>query len=451
MTIAGVGAEVAPLSLQQEFLRLFDQGDDTGPFGPRYVITDGWRVRGRVDVAALRRALDDVCARHESLRTVISRGAAEPAQRVLPPASVELLVHDLPGVPAAERATRAEELVNEAEARPFPVTDLPLLRAVLGRFDDRDAVLVLTTHHSAADAWSMQVIVREVAACLAARSAGREPELPEAAQYREYAARQRENADGPAVAAAREYWRTTLRGARILVQPTDGPPSGPPTTGWHRFLTSSQVRANTVRLAAEKRSSPFMVLLAAFTVLVNRQSGATDIVVPTFAPGRGDRQFENTVGSFFNFVPLRVDLVGCRTFSDVVGRVRATCIGAYAHELPLVQVLAEAPELMASAMAPGVAPCLFQVIQPPFMLEGERIGELAYEAIWRREISQPIGSDIPDGMLWSVHVGPSDDLVGAIGFSSHLYRTSTVDGLAQRFVALLGELVARPDDQLDRI
>jgi hypothetical protein len=432
----------AALSLQQHFLCLFDQGDDAGPFGPHYVLVDGWRLRGRVDIEALRQALVDVVERHEALRTRVHRAAGSGHQEVLPAGQPELLVLDLDEPPGPDRDLRTEELINEIETRPFPVHGVPLLRAVLGRFDEHDSVLVLATHHSASDAWSIQVVIRDLADSYAARAAGREPRLAEVAQYRDYVAAQQQEADGPAVAAARAYWRNTLRGARILVAPTRRQ-QGEPATTWHRFLTEPGLRADLSRLAAATRSSPFMVLLAAFTVHMHRRTGATDIVVPTFAPGRRHQRFQSTVGSFFNFVPLRVDLAGCRSLRDVVGRARTACLGAFAHELPLMYVLAEAPELMAS-VGPDAAPCLFQVIQPPYMMLGQRIGDLEYTAVWRRVISQPAGSDIPDGMLWSVHLGETE-AVGAIGFSRHLFDLAEVDDQVAGYLAVLGEMVADLD------
>ncbi|GHJ44198.1 hypothetical protein Cs7R123_15400 [Catellatospora sp. TT07R-123] len=439
-----------PLSLQQEFLRLFDRGDAEGPFGPRYIVADGWRVGGEVDLAALRQALDDVAARHESLRTTIVRGEEGSGQRVSPPSAVSLTVRDLPGVDPADRGRVAEELVNEIEAQTYSIRQSPLLWAVLGRFDRTDSVLVLVTHHTAADAWSMQVVMRDVASCYAARVQGREPGLEPAAQYGEYAVAQLEQLGAPSVQRAREYWRKTLDGARILTVPADKARGAEEEaiTGWYRFLAGAELRTGTARLAESTHSSPFMVLLAAFNVLASRQTGSQDIVVPTFTPGRGQARFQKTVGSFFNFVPLRTDLTGCATFRDVVARTRATCLGAYSHEVPLLVVLQEAPELMASLAAPGVAPALFQVIQPPFVMEREQIGGLEFSAIWRRVITQEIGSDIPDGVLWSLHLGPTEEIVGAIGYSAHLFTTQTLDRSTAEYVSLLGSLLASPDAPL---
>ncbi|GHB29423.1 condensation domain-containing protein [Streptomyces chryseus] len=433
----------AALSLQQQFLCMFAQGFKTGPFGPHYTEVFAWRVHGRVDVRAMRLALADVVERHEALRTVVhlENGGA---QSVLPAVQPELELVDLDESPGADRDRRAEQLMIQAETRSFPADQVPLLRAVLGRFDEQDSVLVLCAHHSAADVWSIQVILRDLAECYTARAAGDEPQLPEVAQYRDYVAAQQEEADGPAVAASRAYWRETLRGAKILVAPVH-PTGQSPATSYHRFTTDAHLSAEVSRLAKETRSSPFMVLLAAFTVFVNRRTRATDIVVPTFTPGR-EHRFQSTVGSFFNFSPLRVNLDGCRTFRDVVSRTRKACIGAFSHELPLLHILAEAPELMSSA-GPDAVPTLFQAVQPPYLMQGDRIGDLEYTAIWRRVIPQPLGSDTPDGMIWSMHLSDTE-VVGGLSFSRHLFEQAEVGDQAAGFLEVIGEMVAAPDSAI---
>jgi hypothetical protein len=435
------------LSLQQQFLCLFAQGFEAGPFGPHYVEVDGWRVHGRIDVPALRLALADVVERHEALRTVLHLENGGGTQSVVPAGQPELAVVELDEPPGADRDRRAERLWIETEAQPFPFNEVPLLRAVLGRFDEQDSVLLLAANHTATDVWSAQVIMRDLAECYAARAAGDEPRLPEVTQYRDYVAAKQEEAAGPAVAASRAYWRETLRGARIMVVPTRRNEQVVPATSYHRFLTDAHLRAGVSRVARATHSSPFMVLLAAFTVFVNRRTQATDITVPTFAPGRRHPRFQSTVGSFFNFVPLRVDLAGCRTFRDVVARTRTACAGAFTHELPLLHVLAEAPELMAS-LGPDVAPCLFQAVQPPYLMEGKRIGDLEYTTIWRRVMpQQPVGPETPDGQIWSMALGDTE-MVAGISFSRHLFDQAEIEEQVAGYLSVLGEMLAGLDSAI---
>ncbi|MFJ9829546.1 condensation domain-containing protein [Streptomyces sp. NPDC101160] len=451
--VAAAPDEEVPLSVQQEFLCLWDKGDDMGPFGPRFHIVDGWRVRGPVDPALLRAALDDVVVRHEALRTTVVRDAEPRHQRILDPAPVPLEIRDLSGIDPADteaRHLRCEELLNEIAADTIGVGRMPLLRAVLGRFDDEDAVLALIAHHTAVDAWSMQVILRDLAALYAVRAGDRGAAPEPAPQYREYARWQRSTEARKAEHAARAFWRDKLDGARALALPTDRTRTEAPdfSTSWHRFGWGERLREQVTQLAAESRSSAFIVLLAAFNVFLHRQTGDTDIVVPTFTPGRTQARFQDAVGSFFNFLPLRTDLSGCATFRDVLARTRETCLEAYTREIPLATVLEEAPELMERVAVDGLASCVFQVIQTPFTMAGERIGPLAYEAVRRKVLSQTVGSDIPDGTLLCLEISPTGELIGELGFSSNLYDVSTVRGLVAGFREVLSELVAAPDTVL---
>lgn len=444
VTNAETQQATAALSLQQQFLAMFAQGFEAGPFGPQYTEVSAWRLHGHVDVETLRLALADMVERHEALRTVVDLEDGG-TQTVLPAKEPELQLVDLDAAPGPDRDRRAEQLMIEAETRRFPVDEIPLLRAVLGRFDEQDSVLVLCTHHSAADVWSLQVILRDLAENYAARTAGEQPRLPAATQYRDLVAAQQEEAAGPAVAASRAYWRETLAGARIMVAPVRRDERMTPMTSYHRFVTGADLSTGVSRLARATRSSPFMVLLAAYTVFVHRRTQATDITVPTFAPGRQHR-FQSTVGSFFNFVPLRVDLRGCRTFRDVIVRTRTACIGAFTHELPLLHVLPEAPELMAS-VGPDAVPTLFQAVQPPYMMQGKRIGDLEYTAIWRRVIPQPMGSETPDGMIWSMHLS-NTEVVGGLSFSRHLFDQAEIEEQVAGFLGVVGEMVAGPDSAI---
>src|ERR1700726_4809641 len=142
-----------PLFFTQEWVITLDQGDDGGTFGPRFMIVAALRVTGAVDLAVLQGALDDVVARHELLRTLVIRDADPPYQIVRPPCPVPLEVRDLPPDTGTSRDMIAQELFVEAEAGTINAREVPLLRAQLYRFDDRDSVLFLPVHHSVSDAW----------------------------------------------------------------------------------------------------------------------------------------------------------------------------------------------------------------------------------------------------------------------------------------------------------
>ena len=444
-------AHLIPLSLNQEFLCAFDKGRPEGAFSDRHTMVQGWRVGGAVNLDTLQGALDDVVARHEVLRTEIVRGAGPRYQEIHPAGRPRLTVRDLSGVAPDARDRAAEELVNEADAGEYSVEELPHLRAILGRFDDGDAVLVLVVHHTASDAWSLQVLIRDVATCYAARR-GHGP-APQPGQYQEFATWQHQSMGDAHVVKALGYWREKLRGAQILALPTDRPRTDgvANTFAVHRFLVDAELTGATLKFANAMRSSPFMVLLAAYNILAHKRTGATDIVVPTFTSGRYQERFFDSVGPFFNFVPLRTDLAGCQTSGEVLQRTRRTCMEAYSNDIPFPLVVNEAPDLVAPFADPARSVVAFELLQSAAPMEAEAIGDLTYSEIRRRLLSQPVAADIPDGALWAMDVLPSGEMVGSLKFNSNLFDESTVVDLVAEFRQVLRNLVAGPDVPVQQI
>ncbi|HEX9334425.1 MAG TPA: condensation domain-containing protein, partial [Pseudonocardiaceae bacterium] len=366
-----------PVSFNQDFLCMLDQGDDEGPFGPRYIVVCGWRVGGRIDTGTLHDALDELVVRHEALRTAIVRDDDQRYQQVLPPTRTELVEVDLAdAVTEPDRERRIEELLIEIESGTHSVVHPPLLMAVLGRFTEQDSILVLVAHHTAADQWSLRLLIHDLAGEYAARRGFDVPEPTPVAQYSEYALWERTHAAEPAADRARAYWRGKLAGGTIRALPADHLRSEnlPKNTSVYRFLIDQRLTSAVVALAGSASSSSFMVLLAAFKVFLYERTGDTDIVVPALMSGRGHARFHDTVGSFFNFVALRTELAGCGTFRELVGRTRRTCLEAYSHDIPFALVLAEVPEVGAPFSSDDLAVIGFQVFQFQAALDHERVG-----------------------------------------------------------------------------
>jgi hypothetical protein len=443
-------AEVFPLSHTQEFLSIFDQGDDAGPFGPRYNIVVGWRVRGPLEVGILQQAMDDVVARHDVLRVTITRGAEGSHQAVQPAGPAQLRVVDLPSAGAGERQLAAEQFLSDVEAGSYDSRTLPHLRVILGRFDDQDAVLALIVHHTAGDGWSMHVLLRDIAHCYAIRKGLDVEPLPEPRSYREYVARTRENFSGETAAAAREYWRENLAGARILGLPTDHPRSAglEKKSPVQRFEISRELTTAIAKHAKATRSTPFIVLFAAYNTLMYATTGATDVVIPTLTSGRTDPDFHDTVGPFFNFVLLRTDLTGCATFRDVLDRTRRSCIEAYTRDIPFTQILEMTPEVMAPLTEDTLAACALQVWQFAEVMDRKRVGDLEYSEVRGRRLSQPDGTDIPDGALLTLDLDPSGQAFGNIAYNSNLYTEQSMLALTSHFRQILHTALTDPNTPL---
>ncbi|MGW1764051.1 condensation domain-containing protein [Streptomyces sp. NPDC002073] len=453
---AGGSALPIPLSFNQEFLRGFDKGDTDGAFGHRHTLVCGWRVAGEVDTDALQRALDDVVARHEVLRTAVTRGEGEGRQEIHPPVRVPLEVRELPAGDAEQRGVRAERFLNELDGGTYSVRELPHLRAVLGRFDAQDGVLVLVTHHTATDAWSLQVIMRDLADRYAAHTDG-DPDGEGAAaaqapvaQYQDFARWQHENADSDKLKTARAYWSERLAGAQITGVTSDRPRSEdlPSAYGVHRFVFGAELSAAVLAYSRTVRSTPFMVMTAAYSVLLRNLTGTTDVVFPTFSAGRYEERFMDAVGPFFNFVPIRVDTTGCTTLGDVVEQARTACVGAYQHEIPFAAVAGDSPEVLAPFADGTLAVIAFEVLQSPFPMEGATVGGLEFDEIRRRELSQQVSSAIPDGGLWAMDVLPSGELAGSLKFDHNRFDEATARALVAEFRRLLQTIAEAPGTAL---
>jgi hypothetical protein len=446
--VPGVGsAERNPLSSTQEFFLTMDVGDESGGYGSRFVLVDGWRVTGPVDPRALQGALNDVVERHEILRTVVVRDASPPHQEVRPPLPVSFKIVDLSCGDAQSRDEEVEEFLTEAGARPFDVSDLPLLRATLGRFDAEDSVLVLETQHSATDAWSIQLIMRDLAECYARRTGRlRTPVPAPVPQYTEFAKWERARLNSPVTARAKAYWRENLRGAHLFGLPADRPVGERPNRPYseYNFLIDPELTRAAAALARNTRSTLFMVLAAAFSVQVCRASGTSELTLETVTSGRSELQFQDTVGPFLNMLPIRISSAGCRNFREVLARTRSSFIGAYRHELPFVHIAQEAPWLMDSLNDPYAAPFGFGMVQPDVFKSALQLAKGSSE-VRRRIRSYEVASDIPNGILWTMDLLPSGELLTSIIFNLDHFDWDSIAQRAADYRNTLSVSVNAPD------
>jgi hypothetical protein len=435
-----------PLSFTQEWFVTLDQGDDAGAFGRRFLMVCPVRVTGRVDLAMLQGALDDVVARHELLRTLVIRDADPPYQLVRPPCRVPLEVRELPPAPGKSRDLIVQELIVKAEAGTMNAREVPLLRAQLCKFDDRDSALFLTVHHSVSDLWSVQVILRDLGAFYAARSSGTPAKLPEHQQYRDYSEWQRAAAASPAEDGAPHYWQEKLRGAREFTMPTDRehPESYSHPYSLINYRVDADVMSAASALATAARGSLFTVLLSTFYVLAYNVTGATDLSIRAFTAGRDEPQFQNTMGLFLNVVPFRTGLDDCVTFRDVVARTKESFIDGIAHELPVNVIEQTLPEFVTSREDSRTAQFIIANFQSQFGDLAIPIADGARE-IHERLLEEPEHADIPSGMVWNLDRIPSGELFGGVLYNLDEFDERTVTGLVAAMQRILPAAVADPD------
>jgi condensation enzyme len=429
-----------PVSNQQ---RLWCTPETAGAFSPGFIIARALRITGPVDAVALQAALDDVVTRHEALRTVVVRDARPPYQQVHPPMPVPLTIRELPSDPSRQQV--AEEQLAEAETASLDVEQLPLLRATLGRFDDQDSILTLLSHHSACDGWSMNVLVRDLVACYAARTGERPLDLPDVPRYQDYTRWQLDTTAQPAAAATMAYWREQLDGAHLFTLPTDRPITSPIATYVrHPFTVDSDVAAAFSRFVKAERFSGTMVQLAVFNVLAHRIRGTLDPTVNVIIHGRTEPEFQGTVGVFLNFLSMRTDLAGCSTFRDVLIRTRVTCLQAYEHEVLQHQVREAVPSLSEPLASPSNAYMVFgywdaaltSATGGPYLLsEGATV-------LFRRSRAS---ETLPGGVTWNMGMSSWGELGGGVQFSPDIFDESTVADWVSDYCRILAMAMADPD------
>ena len=430
-----------PLSFAQQRLWFLHQ---LQPDAPTYIICAAVRLAGRLDPAALDRAVGEVVHRHASLRTTFAVQEGQPVQ-VVAPARAETppaRTIDLGDMPEGARADELRRLVRGETQQPFDLERGPLMRVTLLRLGPAEHVLLLTLHHIIADGWSMSILIQEIAALYQAFRAGQPPALPELPiQYADFALWQRGWLQGDDLARQLAYWTQQLAGLAPLELPTDHP--RPPVQSFHGathdLVVEGAVFDQLVALSQHEEATPFMTLLAVFQLLLARLSGQSDIAVGVPVAGRPHRETEGLIGFFANTLVLRTSLAGSLSFRQLLGRVREVVAGAYAHQdLPferLVDELQPARELDRNP--------LFQVM---FAFQNAPAEEFALAglAISPLELESPTSAfDLTLALVRS-----SQGLVGKLHYNTDLFEGETMARLADQFLTLLPAALATPDAPL---
>ncbi|MEW5926854.1 MAG: non-ribosomal peptide synthase/polyketide synthase [Gemmatimonadota bacterium] len=430
----------APLSFAQQRLWFIHQLD---PGSSAYNMPFALRLRGALDVPALRGSLAELVRRHEAVRTVFAERAGGAVQVVLPAAPVPLPVLDLSGLPRESRRAEAARRAAGEGRRPFDLARGPLLRVLLVRTAAEEWALCLTLHHVASDGWSMGVLVREVSALYAAFSRGEASPLPEPEiQYADFAAWQRRWLAGERLDTQLRYWREQLDGAPPLLElPTDHPRRsalGATETG-RPFELPPELTRGLRELGRRENTTLFMTLLAAWQALLGRWSGQDDVVVGTAIAGRTRAELEGLIGFFVNSLVLRADLSGDPGFRGLLGRVRETTLGAFAHQdLPFERLVEElAPERSLTHNP------LFQVMFALHNMESgvPALGDLETEPLAGGDTGAKFDLGVA---LWE----DGERILGRIDYRTDLFEGSTVERMAEHFRVLLEAAVADPDRRL---
>ncbi|WP_408890509.1 non-ribosomal peptide synthase/polyketide synthase [Myxococcus faecalis] len=433
-----------PLSFAQQRLWFFEQ---LSPGSAAYNVPIHLQVNGALRIDALERAFSALVARHESLRTSFALHEGEPVQVIHAPDDFQLAFEDLSALSEVDRRSAVRRRAVEESLRPFDLGQPRLLRATLLRLAPEQHVLSLVMHHIVSDGWSLGVLVRELGALYVAFSEGEQAPLPALpVQYADYALWQREWLSGTRLETQLDWWRERLAGAPPHLElPIKGPR---PAVQSQRGATvpvrlPGALRDAVGALARETGTTPFMVLLSAFQVLLSRYSGQGDISVGSPIAGRRYAETEGLIGFFVNTLVLRARVQPAETFLQLLAQVRETTLGAYEHQdLPfekLVEALRPARDLSRTA--------LFQVL---FVLQNAPVEALELPAL----SLVPLETEGTEAARFELSLNlseTSEGITGTLLFNSDLFSESTAARMVAHLQVLLEAITANPGQRLSAL
>ncbi|MFD2168564.1 non-ribosomal peptide synthase/polyketide synthase [Tumebacillus lipolyticus] len=426
-----------PLSFAQQRLWIVEH---LTPGTSIYNMPFAVRLQGQLNSAALKRTLDEIISRHETLRTSFADEAGRAVQIIHPPKPLSLTLIDLTAKAPPERERIAQQEIETAANTPFDLSQGQLIRARLLQLDDAEHILIVVLHHIVADGWSMGVFMQELSALYRAFSSEQPSPLPAMQiQYADFAAWQREWLQGDVYDAQLSYWKTQLTGELPTLQlPTDRPH---PRVQTHRgahfsFRVDRETALGLKKLSRRLGATLFMTLLSAYQTLLARLSGQEDIVVGTPIAGRNRHETENLIGFFVNTLVLRTDLSGNPSFEELLARVRETALGAYAHQdLPFERLVEEIQPTRDTSRTP-LFQTLFNVQQYGAGASFELIGldlqpfEIAHHTVkFDLELSMEEREEM---------------ISGRFNYNTDLFDQSTIARMSAQFLTLLQAIELDP-------
>ncbi|HJT56341.1 MAG TPA: condensation domain-containing protein, partial [Ktedonobacteraceae bacterium] len=434
--------EELALSFAQQRLWFLDQLE---PGNTAYTIPTAVRLNGRLEPKVLEQSVKEIVRRHESLRTTFHTREDRPVQVIGPVGEVGVPLAELSDLLPARREVEALRLAQQEAGQPFDLARGPLVRTTLVRLSKQEHVLLLSMHHIISDGWSMQVFVRELSTLYNAFAQGRPSPLPDLPiQYADFAAWQRHWLQGPVLEAQLDYWSRQLAGATPLALPTDRPrPAMQSYRGAsHSFVLPASLSQALKTLSQQEGVTLFMTLLAAFQTLLARWTGQSDIVVGTDIANRTRLETEALIGFFVNLLVLRANVSGTLTFRELLTRVRAMVLGAYAHQ--------DTPfEMLVERLLPEHSLDRMPLVQALFVLQNMPLSHTALSEVDLR----PFGNETTTAKfdLAVFLFEGSEGLRGGVIYSTDLFEASTIATMMSRFEVLLHNLMASPDTPIDAI
>lgn len=430
------------LSFAQQRLWFLEQLETTGA---TYHITTKLHLQGHLQLTALQQSLDKIVERHEILRTRFVTHAGQPQVMIDPACPLDLPVIDLQGVSQQQQSAQLQQLFAQEAQTSFDLAQGPLLRIKIVQLGMEETIALVTLHHIIADGSSSQIFLGELIELyqgLSNNQAFNLPQLP--VQYVDYAHWQRQALQGESLNIQLDYWQQQLT---PLPTPLNLPFNHhrPPTQTYNgetfSFKLPTPITADLRRLGASTGTTPFMVLLAVFKVLLYRYTGQTDIAVGSPIVNRNHANLEGLIGLFANTLVLRTDLAGNPSFATLLQQVKDVALGAYGHpDLPFEKLVEELQLPRHLSHSP-----LFQVM-------------FAHQTA-PDQLTLPGLTITPEAI--ATHTAKFDltltitetetDITGVLEYNTDLFEEPTIERLAGHYQTLLQGIITTPEQSIGNL
>ena len=413
-----------------------------------YHISSALRLVGSLDRIALRKALDRIVQRHETLRTTFSCLDGAPVQCIADAEAgrFELHEHDWRG--RGDWRQELERLAADEPRKAFDFETGPLIRGQLIRMADEEHALLITIHHIVSDGWSMGVLVEEFVTLYSAFCEGRADPLPRLdVQYADFASWQRRVVDGEALQRQAEYWRTALSGAPPLLElPRDhGRPAQQDYSGGFAKIELDEELTRKLKALSRRHSATlYMTLLGAWAALLGRLSCQRDMIIGTPTANRGSSEIQGLIGFFVNSLALRLDLSGSPTVRELLERVKRQVIAALQHQdIPFEKVV----EIVQPPRSLSHSP-IFQVM---FQWQNTPLGELSLPSLKVEQVRAASSGQTAKFDLTLSLYEAQDRIAGGIEYASSLFERATIERYRAYFCKLLEAMVRDETQAVERI
>ncbi len=435
--------EGIPLSFAQERLWLISQLNAESPM---YNLPAVVKLKGDLDVPALEKAYNQVIERQASLRTTFYEVDGVPKQKIADSLHLTIRIEDLSQTAVELRDNLVRQTIEAKVTKLFDLEKEPAHRFELLKISETEHIGIFVIHHIISDAWSMNLFFSELGENYRGLVLGQLlPLVPLPFQYTDYAYLQRNNYGLEKFEQQIRYWKKQLRDApTVLNLPLDMPRTDKRSFNGTTYSFAFDVEINALLQEWSRRSgvSKYMVLLAAFAVLLGKICKQEDVIVGAPIAGRNLHETEQIIGCFINTLPIRIDLSGKPVFEEVVNRIKDTALEAYSNQdIPFEKILDQL-KLERSAGYLPLVQVIFDFLNTPPSRDSV-LPNLELE-LMAAEIGTAKNDLVFD--LWESSAG----VAGTIEYNTDIFKPATIGEIAADFKRLTLHFLNNPNERIHK-